>query len=102
MSGKLQGCALRVTEKYPQPLYCNDIRTKNARNMEKRRLFHTNSTHEPRLTKIQKNRENYALDSPENHCRQAAFIPFLNHFISQLDQRFLKHKSKIQNILPKQ
>lgn len=57
----------------------------------------------PRIANRQTHRENYQCNSPEEYYRIAVFIPFIDHFISKLDQRFLKHKlvlSKIQNIIP--
>uniref|UniRef100_A0A8D8THQ5 Zinc finger MYM-type protein 1 n=1 Tax=Cacopsylla melanoneura TaxID=428564 RepID=A0A8D8THQ5_9HEMI len=57
----------------------------------------------PRTAKIQRNRSNYDVDNVEDYYRISIFNPFLDHFISQLDLRFLKHKhvlSKIENILP--
>lgn len=58
----------------------------------------------PRTTKRQVHRENYDVNSPEDYYRLSIFIPFVDHFISHLKERFLKHKNvlkKIQNILPK-
>lgn len=40
---------------------------------------------------------------PEQYFRQSIFIPFLDHFLSELASRFLNHRdllSRIQNILP--
>lgn len=57
----------------------------------------------PRVINRQVHRENYQCDSPEDYFRIAVFIPFVDHFICQLDQRFLNHKQvlcKIQNIIP--
>lgn len=57
----------------------------------------------PRTAKIQRNRSNYDVGNVEDYYRISIFNPFLDHFISQLDLRFLKHKhvlSKIENILP--
>lgn len=57
----------------------------------------------PRVTERQVHRENYQCLSAEDFFRVTVFIPFIDHFISQLEFRFLKHKgtlSKIQNILP--
>lgn len=57
----------------------------------------------PRVTTCQIYRENYPSRSPEEYFRRTIFIPFIDHFLSQLEQRFLKHKetlSKIQNIIP--
>lgn len=58
----------------------------------------------PRVTRFQRYRENYESSSPEEYYRRAIFIPFVEHFINQLQVRFLKQKqvlSKIQNIIPK-
>lgn len=56
----------------------------------------------PRIAR-QKHRANYENQTPEDHYRLSVFIPFLDHFISQLHDRFLKHKNvltKIENMLP--
>lgn len=57
----------------------------------------------PRVVGHQCHRENYNCDSPEDYYRVSIFIPFIEHFVSQLEERFLKHKAlltKIENILP--
>lgn len=57
----------------------------------------------PRVARLQRNRDNYDADSAEDYFRQSIFVPFLDHFILQLEVRFLQHRvtlSKIQNILP--
>lgn len=57
----------------------------------------------PRLVGRQNYRENYDLNSPEDYYRVAVYLPFIDHFINQLELRFLKHKKmllNIQNILP--
>lgn len=57
----------------------------------------------PRFTQRQQNRENFDCDSPEDYFRLSIFIPFIDHFIVQLEDRLLNHKkllSKIQNFLP--
>lgn len=57
----------------------------------------------PRVTQYQRHRENYESNSPEEYYRIAVFIPFVEHFINQLEIRFLKQKEvlcKIQNIIP--
>lgn len=57
----------------------------------------------PRVTQRQTNRENFECDSPENYFRLAIFNPFLDHFVNQLQDRLLNHKTilaQIQNILP--
>lgn len=58
----------------------------------------------PRITNRQTFRANYNTDSAEEYYRLSIFIPFLDHFIIHLQDRFLNHKailSKIQNVLPK-
>lgn len=57
----------------------------------------------PRVTHFQQHRANYELTSAENYYRVSIFIPFIDHFISQLEIRFTKHKntlSIIQNFIP--
>lgn len=57
----------------------------------------------PRLAQYQRHRENYDPCSTEEYYRVAVFIPFIEHFINQLEIRFLKQKEvlcKIQNIIP--
>lgn len=57
----------------------------------------------PRLVQKQLYRDNFECDSVENYFRLAIFNPFLDHFINQLEDRFIKHKNimtTIQNILP--
>ncbi|XP_050337620.1 52 kDa repressor of the inhibitor of the protein kinase-like [Bactrocera neohumeralis] len=56
----------------------------------------------PRLAKRQTNRDNYE-GEPEEYYRRSIYIPFLDHFLDQINERFLKHRellSKIENILP--
>lgn len=56
----------------------------------------------PRRAGRQQNRDNYE-GGPETYFRRSIFIPFLDHFSSQLSSRFLNHRnllSRIQNILP--
>lgn len=58
----------------------------------------------PRVANRQNYRENYSISNPENYYRVTVYIPFIEHFINQLELRLLKHKNillKIQNILPK-
>lgn len=57
----------------------------------------------PRKTKYQSYRDNYDTRSTEEYCRLSIFIPFIDHFICSLEERFVRHKdilSRIQNILP--
>jgi len=57
----------------------------------------------PRVVPHQKHRENYQSNSSEDYFRKSVFIPFVDHFISALNDRFVKHKrtlSIIQNIIP--
>lgn len=57
----------------------------------------------PRIAQHQRNRDNYETNSPEAYYRLALFIPFVDHFIAHMNERFLKHKEilrKIQNVLP--
>jgi len=56
-----------------------------------------------RIAKRQTQRANYDSQLPVDYFRQSIYIPFLDHYISQLDLRFLKHKatlSKVQNVIP--
>lgn len=56
----------------------------------------------PRIKQV--HRENYESSCPEQYYRRSVFIPFIEHFINQLEVRFVKQKqvlSKIQNIIPK-
>ncbi|XP_039966074.1 uncharacterized protein LOC120778352 [Bactrocera tryoni] len=56
----------------------------------------------PRLAKRQTNRDNYE-GEPEEYYRRSIYIPLLDHFLDQINERFLKHGvlfSKIENILP--
>lgn len=54
------------------------------------------------MTQFQQHRENYESTSAENYYRVSVFIPFIDHFISQLEIRFTQHKklSIIQNFIP--
>lgn len=56
----------------------------------------------PRRVGHQINRDNY-LGEPEDYYRCSVYIPFLDHYLDQIDLRFIKHADllgKIQNILP--
>lgn len=56
----------------------------------------------PRVVARQVNRENYE-GCPEAYYRRSIFIPFLDHLLEELNERFLRHRDlllKIQNILP--
>lgn len=58
----------------------------------------------PRTVSRQTHRENYVANDTEEYYRRSIFIPFLDHFISHLNQRFTRHRNvlrKIQNVLPK-
>lgn len=46
----------------------------------------------PRTTKRQVHRDNYENCTPEIYYRQSVFIPFIDHFLVQLEYRFLKHR----------
>lgn len=57
----------------------------------------------PRITARQVYRDNYEASSPEIYYRLSVFDCFIDHFISHINERFLKHKDvlqKIENILP--
>ncbi|XP_025418319.1 uncharacterized protein LOC112689037, partial [Sipha flava] len=47
----------------------------------------------PRLTKKQTNRCNIPLNTPEQYYRASIFIPYLDKFITELEQRFNVHRS---------
>lgn len=56
----------------------------------------------PRRVGHQINRDNY-LGEPEDYYRCSIYIPFLDHYLDQIDLRFINHAhllAKIQNILP--
>jgi len=57
----------------------------------------------PHTANKQKNRCNVQVDLPEDYYRISLFIPFIDHFLNQLNDRFLNHRSIIENfnfILP--
>lgn len=47
----------------------------------------------PRIIKRQVHRNNYNARSPEEYYKLSVFIPFVDHFICHLKERFLKHKN---------
>lgn len=47
----------------------------------------------PRIPKNQLYRGNYQTADPEKYYRVSIFIPFPDHFVNQLQVRFLKHKA---------
>ncbi|KAK5649293.1 hypothetical protein RI129_000322 [Pyrocoelia pectoralis] len=51
----------------------------------------------PRTTGRQTTRENVPHDSPETYFRRAAFIPFLDHVIIQIKERFTAHKETLSS-----
>lgn len=51
----------------------------------------------PRTANKQKNRCNIQVDFPEDYYRISLFIPFIDHFLNQLNDRFLNHRSIIEN-----
>lgn len=53
----------------------------------------------PRLTKKQTNRCNIPLNTPEQYYRASILIPYLNKFITELDERFNVHRSILSKIL---
>lgn len=52
----------------------------------------------PRIASRQIYRENYDCNTPEEYYRRSLYIPFIDHFICQLEIRFLKHKQILSNI----
>lgn len=56
----------------------------------------------PGIASRQVYRANYDCNSPEEYYRRSLYIPFIDHFICQLEIRCLKHKhilSNIQNVI---
>ncbi|XP_025406722.1 uncharacterized protein LOC112680748 [Sipha flava] len=49
----------------------------------------------PRLAKRQKHRINISINDPEEYFKIALFIPFLDSYIQQLNDRFINHKNII-------
>jgi hypothetical protein len=49
----------------------------------------------PRLAKRQKRRINISTNDPEEYFKIALFIPFLDSYIQQLNDRFINHKNII-------
>lgn len=63
---------------------------------------HGISTFIPRLSKKQTGRDNMPNDGPESYYKRTLFIPFIDHFIAQLNDRFVSHKdilSSFQTLL---
>lgn len=57
----------------------------------------------PRIVHIQKNKCNIQANFPEDYYRISLFIPFIDHFLNQINERFLSHRSILENfsfILP--
>lgn len=50
----------------------------------------------PRRTNVQKNRCNVQETSPEDYYRISLFIPFIDSFINELNERFLSHKTMLK------
>lgn len=53
----------------------------------------------PRLAINRTNRLNISIESPEDYFRILIFIPFLDNFCEQLNDRFLNHKSLLKQLL---
>lgn len=53
----------------------------------------------PRLANKQEHRTNVITDSAESYYRVSLYIPFLDSFNQQLNERFLAHKSILSNFL---
>ncbi|KAL4097961.1 hypothetical protein QTP88_022642 [Uroleucon formosanum] len=49
----------------------------------------------PRLAKRQKNRDNIPTKDPEEYFRITLFLPFLDSFVQQLNDRFVNHQNII-------
>lgn len=56
----------------------------------------------PRTTSRQVHRDNYDVNDPEDYYRLSIFIPFVDHFISHLNERFLKHKNVLQRMFSRE
>lgn len=52
----------------------------------------------PRQAKKMKNRSNVEHSTTEEYYRRTIYIPFLDDFLNQLDERFIKHKDTIQSL----
>lgn len=58
----------------------------------------------PRTVGKQTSRDNMPANSPEQYYKRTIFLPLLDHFINQLDERFSKHHrrmSTLQLLIPK-
>ncbi|KAL4134796.1 hypothetical protein QTP88_006508 [Uroleucon formosanum] len=51
----------------------------------------------PRKINVQKNRCNVQENSVEDYFRISLFIPFIDSFINELNERFLSHKTMLKN-----
>lgn len=57
----------------------------------------------PRIVGRQTARNNIPSDSPEQYYKRSIFLPFLDHFICQLQDRFTNHHqvmAKLQSLIP--
>ena len=52
----------------------------------------------PRRCKIQIFRDNYPSDHPEHFFREAIFVPYLDHLIVEMEDRFFDQKQKCRNL----
>jgi hypothetical protein len=57
----------------------------------------------PRTVGLQTARNNIPADSPEQYYKRSIFLPFIDHFICQLQDRFINHHNvmtKLQSLIP--
>jgi len=54
----------------------------------------------PRISKRQTNRGNIQTDDPEIFYRVSVFIPYIDKFINELDERFTNHQSTLTSFNP--
>ena len=53
----------------------------------------------PRKCKSQIFGDNYPSDDPEHFCLEAIFVPYLDHLIVEMEDRFFDQKQKCRNVL---
>ncbi|KAJ8889466.1 hypothetical protein PR048_008965 [Dryococelus australis] len=52
----------------------------------------------PRISSRQKNHDNTPATKPEEYYRRTLFIPFCDHFINHLEERFISHKQLLTSL----
>jgi hypothetical protein len=81
---------LRLNDKSKFKIIFNNVKSKfDALNIE---------ISIPRTTSKQKNRCNIQVDLLEDYYKIFLFIPFIDHFLNQLNYRFLSHRSIVENV----